>query len=105
MSFRPRRAMWLAVSLALLASHALAQTNVGQISGRVTDASNAALPGASVTVASEQTGLKQTVATDTTGGYLFASLPAGSYAIRVELTGFKPVPDGLIRPQGLQLKE
>jgi outer membrane receptor protein involved in Fe transport len=90
MSFRPRPALWLAASLALLASHALAQTNVGQISGRITDASSAALPGATVTATSEQTGLAQVAVTDPTGGYVFASLPAGSYAMRVELTGFKP---------------
>jgi hypothetical protein len=69
---------------------AFAQTNVGQISGRITDASGGAMPGATVTATSEQTGLVQTATTDDAGGYVFASLPAGSYAIRVELTGFKP---------------
>ncbi len=90
MSFRPQRALWLAASLAFLTSHAFSQTNVGQISGRITDASSAALPGATVTATSEQTGLAQTAVADAAGGYVFASLPAGSYAIRVELTGFKP---------------
>ena len=33
----------------------------------------------------------QTSVTDDTGGYVFVSLTAGSYALRVELTGFKPV--------------
>ena len=51
----------------------------------------AALPGATVTATSEQTGLAQTSVTDDTGGYVFVSLTAGSYALRVELTGFKPV--------------
>ncbi len=79
--------------LALLAcqvSQAAAQTNVGQISGRVTDASGGALPGATVTVKSEGTGLSQTAVTDGEGGYTFPSLPAGSYSVHVELTGFKP---------------
>jgi hypothetical protein len=91
MSVRLHRAVWLVSSLVLLlAAQALAQTNVGQISGRVTDASNAALPGATVTVTSEGTGLAQTISTDAEGGYTFASLPAGSYKIRVELASFKP---------------
>lgn len=68
-----------------------AQTNVAQLSGRITDASGGALPGATVTATSEQTGLAQTSVTDDTGGYVFVSLPAGSYKVRVELTGFKPV--------------
>jgi hypothetical protein len=85
-----QRTPWLAAALLLLASHAAAQTNVGQISGRVTDASGGALPGATVTVKSEQTGLTQTAVADTEGGYTFPSLPAGSYTVHVELTGFKP---------------
>jgi hypothetical protein len=89
--FRRQHTAWLAAALVLLASHAAAQTNVGQISGRITDTSAGALPGATVTVKSEQTGLTQTAVADTEGGYTFPSLPAGSYAIKVELTGFKPV--------------
>jgi hypothetical protein len=69
----------------------LAQTNVAQLSGRVTDSSGGALPGATVTATSEQTGLVLTSVTDDTGGYVFVSLTAGSYALRAELTGFKPV--------------
>jgi Carboxypeptidase regulatory-like domain/TonB-dependent Receptor Plug Domain len=68
-----------------------AQTNVGQISGRVTDQSGAAVAGAAVTATNEQTALAQTTTTDSVGGYVFASLPAGSYKVRVEMSGFKPV--------------
>ena len=96
-SFRSRHhalagALLLAIA-SLLAGRdpLLAQTNVAQLSGRITDASGGALPGATVTATSEQTGLAQTSVTDATGGYVFVSLPAGSYTLRVELTGFKPV--------------
>ena len=75
----------------LVAAGAAAQTNVGQISGRVVDPSGAALPGATVTATNEHTGLAQPSTTDSLGGYTFASLPAGSYKVRVELSGFKPV--------------
>jgi hypothetical protein len=80
----------LCLGLAVAPASALAQTNVGQISGRVTDGSSAALPGASVTATSEQTGLGHTAMSSGDGGYVFASLPAGSYTVRVELSGFKP---------------
>jgi Carboxypeptidase regulatory-like domain/TonB-dependent Receptor Plug Domain len=80
----------LAVCLGLSAGLAFAQTNVGQIGGRVTDSSGAALPGAAVTATSEQTGLAHTASTSAEGAYVFASLPAGVYTLRVELSGFKP---------------
>ena len=86
--FRRFAVVCAAVSMSIGAA---AQTNVGQISGRVTDQSGGALPGAAVTATNEQTGLTQTATTDAAGGYVFASLPAGSYKVRVELTGFKPV--------------
>ena len=81
----------LTIALLLVSPSAGAQTNVGQISGRVSDQSGGALPGALVTATNEQTGLAQTATTDAVGGYVFASLPAGPYKVRVELTGFKPV--------------
>lgn len=91
MPSRQRLASWLAIGLLLVAGRAAAQTNVGQISGRVTDASSGALPGASITATSEQTGLAHTAVSDSAGTYTFASLPSGTYKLRVELTGFKPV--------------
>ena len=81
----------LAIGLLLVPALAVGQTNVGQISGRVTDSSGAALAGAVVTLTNEQTGLVQTAGTETAGAYVFASVPAGRYKIRVEVTGFKPV--------------
>jgi hypothetical protein len=83
-------ALWLAIALLLVPVFAHAQTNVGQISGRVSDASGAALPGAVVTATNEQTGLAQTISTDAEGVFVFAGLPAGPYKIRVELSSFKP---------------
>jgi hypothetical protein len=84
-------ALLILATLLAPATPSPAQTNVAQLSGRVTDASAAALPGATVTATSEQTGLAQTSVADATGSYVFISLPAGSYALRVELSGFKPV--------------
>jgi hypothetical protein len=77
--------------MVLAAASVHAQTNVGQIAGRVTDSSGAVLPGVTVTVTSEQTNFTQTTVTDSQGSYVFASIPAGSYGIRAALAGFKPV--------------
>ena len=58
-----------ALTLALLLAPApiRAQTNVGQIAGRVTDSSGAVLPGVTVTATSERTSLTQTAVTDPQG--------------------------------------
>jgi hypothetical protein len=66
----------LMFALVLAPALAGAQTNVGEISGRVTDQSNSALPGALVTATNELTALAQKSTTDAGGGYVFASLPA-----------------------------
>lgn len=59
------------------------------ISGRVEDASGAAVPDAAVTVTSAETGATRTVKTDSSGTYKVLSLPVGQYEIRAEMTGFK----------------
>jgi hypothetical protein len=68
---------------------ALAQT-AGTIAGTVTDASDAALPGVTVTARNGDTGLIRTVLTGAQGRYAIPALPPGTYEIRLELTGFTP---------------
>src|ERR1051326_575481 len=65
------------------------QTNVGRISGSVRDASGALIPSAAVTVTNSATGFRQSLSTDTSGLFVFPSLPAGTYDLRVERQGFK----------------
>ena len=59
------------------------------VSGRVEDSSGAAVPGASVTVTSLETGAGRTATTNETGTYRVLSLPVGRYEVRGELPGFK----------------
>ena len=59
------------------------------ISGRVEDPSGAAIPGATVTLTSTETGATRTVKTDAAGSYRVLSLPVGQYEIRAEASGFK----------------
>src|SRR5947207_1401994 len=61
----------------------------GTIEGTVKDESNAILPGVTVTVTSPQlqVGLLTQVS-DAAGNYKFVDLPAGTYRLKAELTGF-----------------
>ena len=64
-----------------------AQANAG-LNGRVTDPSGAVIPNARITVVNENTGIKMQLATSSAGLYT-TSLPAGTYDITVESTGFE----------------
>jgi hypothetical protein len=55
----------------------------------VTDTTGAVVPGASVAVTGQDTGLTRSTSTNSDGLYTFADLPVGSYKIDVELSGFK----------------
>ena len=80
----------IAVAILLAgATAALGQVTVGQISGKVFDASGAVVPRCKVVATSEATGLAQTANTDDAGFYAFPSLPAGTYAIKAEAAGFR----------------
>ena len=76
---------------ALLVLSAAAQTANSRISGTITDASGAVVPGAKVTVKNEATGVAYTQVTTGTGNYAFPSLVVGNYTLRAEMTGFKTV--------------
>jgi len=79
----------VAAVLALGAAPALAQTQTGDITGRVTDNTGAVLPGVTVTITSPALQQPQVAVTSSTGSYQFVRLPIGVYAVRFELTGFK----------------
>src|SRR6058998_3145743 len=84
-----RADLTVTLSAILFAASAWAQTDVGSISGAVTDSSGASVPDCSVTSKNLQTGLKQTVRTQVTGFYTFAILPTGTYSITAEKRGFR----------------
>jgi hypothetical protein len=60
------------------------------IIGQVSDASGAALPGATVTVTNTDTALKRSASTDESGRFNFPQLKPGTYTVRVEAQGFDP---------------
>src|SRR5437016_12941501 len=59
------------------------------ISGKVEDASGAAVGGAIVAVKNLETGAIRTVTTDEMGNYRLVSLPVGSQEVRAEKPGFR----------------
>jgi hypothetical protein len=61
------------------------------IAGQVIDATRAALPGATVTVINAGTNAQRVATTDPEGRFTVPNLPAATYTIRVELSGFKAV--------------
>ncbi len=60
------------------------------IVGQVTDATNAAIPGATVTIKNRETSLQRTAKTDDEGRFNFPQLKPGSYSVKVEAEGFDP---------------
>src|SRR5207302_7015520 len=65
------------------------QISTAQLSGKVTDTSNAVLPGATVTVTQADTGAVRSVVTDADGSYLVSNLSPGPYRLEVALQGFR----------------
>ncbi|MFB3920706.1 MAG: carboxypeptidase regulatory-like domain-containing protein [Terriglobia bacterium] len=62
----------------------------GAILGSVTDPTGAAVPGATVTLHNEGTGLNRTTITDSSGSYEFLAVPVGEdYTLAVEAHGFQ----------------
>jgi outer membrane receptor protein involved in Fe transport len=76
-------------SLFLAASAARGQVTTATLYGVVQDTSRAILPGVSVTVTHQGTNLTRETVTDSRGEFAMPALPAGPYAIRIELSGFK----------------
>jgi Carboxypeptidase regulatory-like domain len=58
--------------------------------GEVTDASKAAISGATVTATNAETGAKRETKTDDAGRFNFPQLTPGNYAVKVEAAGFEP---------------
>ncbi len=60
------------------------------ILGQVNDPTDAAVPGATVTITNQEIGLKRIAKTDDTGHFNFPQLKPGTYSVKVEAEGFAP---------------
>ncbi len=83
--------MILASLLLLAAARISAQgETTSAIVGQVTDASGAAIPGATVIIVNRETGLKRSASTDVEGRFNFPQLLPGTYSVHAEAEGFDP---------------
>ena len=76
-------------SLFMAASSAHGQVTTATLYGVVQDSSGAILPGVNVTVTHQGTNLTRETVSDARGEFALPALPAGPYAIKIELSGFK----------------
>jgi hypothetical protein len=87
------RRIFVLASLAIFLAVPLAQAQTtGSITGVVTDASGALLPGVTITLSGERLiSGNQTQVSDATGTYRFDRLVPGTYGVKFELQGFRTV--------------
>jgi hypothetical protein len=78
-----------ALLLASLTPTILRAQAVGEITGTVTDATGAVVPGAMVTAINIATGVSQNTLSTSAGKYTLVRLPVGTYNLSAEAAGFK----------------
>jgi hypothetical protein len=87
-----------------LATPLYAQGGRSEITGTVVDPDKAVLPGVTVTVVNEATGLQRTGVTSGDGRFVITTLVPGTYSIRLELQGFQTLTQtGIVLNVGQEL--
>jgi hypothetical protein len=84
-----RRLLFALVCALLFAGSAFAQQGQSSIQGKVIDSSGAALPGVTILITHEGSGVFRQVISNTDGSYFATGLVPGPYRIDAELTGFR----------------
>jgi hypothetical protein len=77
------------IAIFFLAASASGQIIQGTITGSITDASGASIPGVEVTARNEQTGVTNRTVSTGAGVYSLPDLPSGSYSITATKPGFQ----------------
>ena len=87
------RRMLLLVSIlclmVLVADPLSAQIDTGGITGTVTDSSGAIVPGATITLTNDATGVILSTKSTSTGTYSLTAIRPGTYTLRGEAAGFE----------------
>jgi hypothetical protein len=84
-----RKLTWIFGLVLLLSVSALAQT--GSMSGTVSDPNGAVVPNAVVKLTFDLTGEERTTNSNDVGDFNFSALVPGTYTLRVQAQGFRPV--------------
>ena len=97
------KTLWMTLgvvaTLALLAGPAGAQDYRGRVQGSISDSGGGALPGTTVTMRNDATGVAVTNVTNAEGKYIFDFVDPGIYTIVAELQGFKSSEQRNVRVQ------
>ena len=72
-----------------LGTQAYGQGTQSTVLGSVTDSSRGTVPGATVTVKNQGTGIERSLTTNESGDYRITGLEAGVYQVKVTAQGFK----------------
>jgi hypothetical protein len=83
------RAFCLFAALTMVIASSPAQVAMGSVTGTVRDSSGGVVPGASVVVTNDGTGLSLSVTTQNDGAYFAPQLVPGDYTVAVSAAGFK----------------
>jgi len=78
----------LFIVMLILPAALFAQAYFGTVSGELTDVSGAVVQGAKVVLIDQQKGFTFTTTADSSGRYLFRTIPPGTYIITAEAKGF-----------------
>jgi hypothetical protein len=86
--------LFFVIAVLALSLHSIQALGQGEttsaVQGQATDATGAVVQGATVTVASHDTGSKRSAKTDDAGRFTFSHLKPGAYVVRIEALGFEP---------------
>ena len=83
------RIVSVAVGLWLCAASSFAQQGTGAIGGKVADQGGGVLPGVTIVITNEDTGINREVITGVDGSYNFSQVHPGPYRVSAKLEGFK----------------
>jgi len=78
----------LAAFAGLGSTTARAQGNTATLTGTVNDAAHAVIPGATITVTDDASGVVRTTTSDGAGFFSFVGVPVGTYDVKVSASGF-----------------
>jgi hypothetical protein len=86
-----RRFLSIAIGMIACATAlpAVAQQGISEVRGRIVDSQNAVLPGVSVVVTNQDTGIYREVTSNPDGTYFVTGIVPGVYEVAAQLQGFK----------------
>ena len=91
MTLTRKRLPLIVVCSLLLSAMAYAQVTTADLVGTIRDTSGGIVPGVTVVLTNEATGVSRTVTTSAAGTYIFTSLQPGRYLLTAEIQGFRKV--------------